>query len=116
MSPEPTRPPSRGRQRGRGGGDPVRLGEVIGAVTGRLGLGRVDVVEVVFGRWEEIVGPSVAAHVRPHRLDGTTLIVHVDHPAWATQFRHLAPGILTRLQEVCGPQGAPEHLQVRVRK
>ncbi len=116
MTPDSPHPPDR-RHRGRGASDvPVRLGDVIGAVTGRLGLGRVDVVEVVFGRWEEIVGASVAAHVRPHRLDGTTLIVHVDHPAWATQFRHLAPGILARLKEVCGSEGAPEHLQVRVRK
>ncbi len=56
----------------------------------------------VFSRWEEIVGPAVARHVRPIRLEGGTLLVAVDQPAWATQVRALAPGILARLGEEAG--------------
>lgn len=88
----------------------------IGALADRLGVGRADVVGVVFGRWEEIVGASVAAHVRPQKVDGTTLVVVADHPAWGTQLRHLAPEILGRLTEVCVPGTAPERLEVRVRR
>ncbi|HXQ60208.1 MAG TPA: DUF721 domain-containing protein, partial [Acidimicrobiales bacterium] len=73
------------------------MSEALGAVAGRLGLGATDLIAVVFGRWEELVGPSVAAHVRPVRLVAGTLVVSADHPAWATQIRHLAPEILQRV-------------------
>jgi predicted nucleic acid-binding Zn ribbon protein len=49
-------------------------------------------------------------------VDGVTLVVSADHPAWATQLRHLAPDILARLTEVCGAQNALERLDVRVRR
>ena len=41
------------------------MAEALGAVAGRLGLGRTDLIAIVFGRWEELVGSSVAAHVHP---------------------------------------------------
>jgi predicted nucleic acid-binding Zn ribbon protein len=108
-------PPRRdGRGRSRTG--MVRVGDALGEVASNLGAGRADVVGVVFGRWDEIVGPSVAAHVRPVRVDGSTLVVSADHPAWATQMRHLAPDILGRLRDVCGASNALERLDVRVRR
>jgi predicted nucleic acid-binding Zn ribbon protein len=94
----------------------VRVGDALGEVASRMGAGRADVVGAVFGRWDEIVGPAVAAHVRPVRVDGVTLVVSADHPAWATQMRHLAPDILARLTEVCGAGNALERLDVRVRR
>jgi len=94
----------------------VPLEEALGVVAGRLGLGRPSFVTDVFGRWEELVGPSVAAHVRPIRLAGDTLVVHADHHAWAAQIRHLAPEILQRVAARCGDDGAPTRLEVRVRR
>jgi predicted nucleic acid-binding Zn ribbon protein len=111
--------PHRGQRRdgrGRSNEGPVRIGDALGAVASHLGAGRADVVGAVFGRWDDIVGPAVAAHVRPVRVDGVTLVVSADHPAWATQIRHLAPDILVRLTEVCGPQNSLERLDVRVRR
>ncbi|HLW44833.1 MAG TPA: DUF721 domain-containing protein [Acidimicrobiales bacterium] len=67
----------------------------------------------VFSRWEELVGPAVARHAKPLRLDGGTLVVAVDQPAWATQVRVLAPGILARLTEQTGER--LERLDVVVR-
>jgi predicted nucleic acid-binding Zn ribbon protein len=115
MTPETTPPPRRRDSRGRTGG-PVPMSEALGALADRLGLGQADVVQVIFGRWTEIVGAGVAAHVRPLKVAGTTLVVNVDHPAWATQVRHLAPDILARLSEVCGGALTPQRLEVRVRK
>jgi predicted nucleic acid-binding Zn ribbon protein len=66
----------------------------------------------VFGRWEEAVGPALAAHVRPIRLERGTLLVEVDDPAWATQLRFLADDVRTRLRETVGV--AVDHLEVRV--
>ena len=93
----------------------MRLGRALGEVTSKLGGGRADVITAVFGAWSDIVGPAVAAHVRPSRIDDATLIVDADHPAWATQVRHLSAEILERVRDVCGAAGAPERIDVRVR-
>jgi len=75
-----------------------------------------DVLGVIFGHWEEIVGPSMAAHVRPQRLRDDTLVVVADHPAWATQVRHLAADILNSVRAACGGAAeGPRNLEVRVR-
>jgi predicted nucleic acid-binding Zn ribbon protein len=102
--------------RGRSTAGPVRIGDTLGEVASNLGAGRADIVGAVFGRWDDIVGAAVAAHVRPVRVEGVTLVVSADHPAWATQIRHLAPDILARLCEVCGAGNALERLEVRVRR
>ncbi len=94
---------------------PVRLSESLGVLSERMGVGPSDVIGVVFGRWEELVGPAMAAHVRPLRLHGAALVVVADHPAWATQVRHLAADVLARLDQACAPAPGPERLEVRVR-
>ena len=66
----------------------------------------------VFGRWEEAVGVAVALHVQPVKLDGTTLVVQVDDPAWATQLKFLEGTLRTRLLEVAG--ATIERIDVRV--
>jgi predicted nucleic acid-binding Zn ribbon protein len=91
------------------------MSEALGPVAGRLGIGRPDLIALIFGRWEELVGSSVASHVRPVRLAAGTLIVSADHPAWATQVRHLAPEILERVAAEFGREGTPIRLDIRVR-
>jgi len=66
----------------------------------------------VFGRWDDAVGAAVAAHVQPVKLDGTTLVVEVDDPAWATQVKFLELTVRTRLKEVAGV--TVDRLEVRV--
>ena len=56
----------------------------------------------VFGRWAEIVGETMAAHVQPVRLEGTRLAVEVSEPAWATQVRLLTDRVIDRVREVVG--------------
>ena len=104
--------------------DPVSLGDSLrnvvrslrpeaasGRAPGRRG---VDAAAMggVFGRWDEAVGEAVAAHVQPVKLDGTTLVVEVDDPAWATQVKFLELTVRTRLQEVAGV--TVDRLEVRV--
>jgi predicted nucleic acid-binding Zn ribbon protein len=81
--------------------------------TGNVGAG-VAAIGGVFGRWEEAVGAAVAAHVQPVKLDGTTLIVEVDDPAWATQLRFLEATLRDRLAEVAG--AVIDKVEVRVRR
>ncbi len=66
----------------------------------------------VFGRWDDAVGATVAAHVRPVRLDDGVLIVEADEPAWATQVKFLSGTIMERLAEVAGVR--VERVEVRV--
>ena len=68
----------------------------------------------VFGRWEDVVGPHVAAHARPVVLDDGRLVVEVDEPGWATQLRYLEADLLEQLAAVAGP-GAVRSIEVRVR-
>ena len=68
----------------------------------------------VFGRWIEAVGDAVAAHVTPLKLDGSTLIVEVDDPAWATQLRFLETALKQRLLEVAGAK--IDTIEARVRR
>jgi predicted nucleic acid-binding Zn ribbon protein len=66
----------------------------------------------LFGRWEEVVGAQVADHVRPRKLDGTTLVVEVDDAAWATQIQFLSATVRERLATVVGVE--VDRVEVRV--
>lgn len=66
----------------------------------------------IFGRWEEVVGEQVAAHVQPLKFDGRVLVVSVDDPAWATQLRFLETTMRERLLEVAGAR--VDEIEVRV--
>ena len=94
---------------------PRSLDASLDAVSGRLGLGQSRSLSRLFSGWEDIVGPAVAAHVRPVRLDEEALVVTVDHPAWATQVRHLGDDVLDRVAIVTG-LARPDRLDVRVRR
>jgi predicted nucleic acid-binding Zn ribbon protein len=51
---------------------------------------------VVFARWAEVAGEVLAHHVEPLRIDGSTLLVVADHPAWATRARMESRAIVQR--------------------
>jgi len=94
----------------------MRLDAALGALSEGLGMGSAHVVGTVFTRWEQLVGAAMAAHVRPLRIDGTTLVCSADHQAWATQVRHLSAQILERLRQETGDAHGVERLEVRVRR
>ena len=59
----------------------------------------LDTMEVVFTRWDEVVGDELAGHLRPVRVArGRTLVVGADHPAWATRCRMESEHIFARLR------------------
>lgn len=98
--------------------EPVRLGDSLHEVVRSLRpeatspAASAAAMGGVFGRWEQAVGAAVAAHVQPVKLDGTTLVVTVDDPAWATQLKFLEGSLKQRLLEVAG--ATVERLEVRV--
>jgi predicted nucleic acid-binding Zn ribbon protein len=93
---------------------PRRIGDDLDALLRRAGGAGGVATAAVFNRWEETVGAAVASHARPLRLDGTTLVIGVDGPAYATQLRLLTPQLLTALRDLAGP-GVVDSVEVRVR-
>lgn len=92
--------------------DPVTISEALDGVVRSLRGPSRRSVGGVFGRWVDAVGPQVAEHVRPLKLDGGVLTVEVDDPAWATQVKFLAPTVIERLESVAGVEVA--RISVRV--
>jgi predicted nucleic acid-binding Zn ribbon protein len=85
------------------------LDDVVRSLQGGAGRGEV---RGVFGQWDDAVGETIAAHVRPVRLERGGLLVEVDEPAWATQVRLLADDLRARLLDVAGV--TVERIEVRV--
>jgi predicted nucleic acid-binding Zn ribbon protein len=104
---------SRGRNERNNG--PQRLEVSLDAVTKQLGLQDSRGLGLLYARWPEIVGTAMAGHVQPIRLDHQSLVVAVDHPAWATQVRGLGDDLLDRVVEETGAP-RPARLEVRVRR
>jgi predicted nucleic acid-binding Zn ribbon protein len=57
-------------------------------------------MELLFTRWEEVAGPELSSHLRPLRLQNSTLVVAADHPAWATRARMDSARMLARAHEL----------------
>jgi predicted nucleic acid-binding Zn ribbon protein len=68
----------------------------------------------VFDRWDDAVGPAIAAHTKPVSLADGCLLVEVDHPTWATQLRFLEADVLARLHDVAGVDDV-RRIELRVR-
>jgi hypothetical protein len=92
--------------------DPVPISHSLDGVVRSLRGPSRKAVSGVFGQWIDAVGPQVAEHVRPLKLDERVLVVEVDDPAWATQVKFLTPTIVERLREVAGVE--IDRVEVRV--
>ncbi|MGH8979545.1 MAG: DciA family protein [Acidimicrobiales bacterium] len=99
---------------GRKDEGPRRVGESLDAVVQHIGPHSAREFGAIFGRWEEIVGPALAAHVRPVRATTDALVVSADHPAWATQIRAIGATLLAQIGEATG--WAPDRLEVVIRR
>ena len=95
----------------RDGRDPALLGDQLDRLLVDRGW-KVDVaVGSVMGRWPQIVGADIAAHVEPVSFADGVLTVRADSTAWATQIRLLSSSLLARVEEEIGA-GAVTELRV----
>jgi len=74
-----------------------------------------ELIATVFGRWEELVGSSVATHVRP-----VVWLAARSSERRSSRWGHanptsLRPEILERVASEFGAEGAPVRLEIRVR-
>lgn len=93
---------------------PQKIGDSLTALI--KWFARTDLVGIAAldDQWRDLVGATLAAHSSPRALRGTVLVVSVDQPAWATQFRLLVGGRLERFSEVAGCR--VESIEVTVRR
>ncbi|MCX9192006.1 DUF721 domain-containing protein [Carbonactinospora thermoautotrophica] len=82
--------------------DPQPLAATIRRLLAERGWEMPAAVHTAMARWDDIVGPEVAAHCRPQRFDDGELIVQADSTAWATQVRLLAADLVCRLNTELG--------------
>lgn len=75
--------------------EPVR--QILDRVLGSGPLKKKRETAEVWAVWAEAVGPSIAAHTKPLRLERGTLTVEVDSAAWHHQLHALQGKILHEL-------------------
>jgi predicted nucleic acid-binding Zn ribbon protein len=78
-----------------------------------LGTPSASAMGSLFEDWEGLVGEQLASHARPVRLRGTTLVLAVDDPGWATQVRWMASQLLEQLATGLG-EGVVTEVEVRI--
>ncbi|MEY2627080.1 MAG: hypothetical protein RJB08_839 [Actinomycetota bacterium] len=91
--------------------EPVTLDSAMSHLLRRLKMDSPDVVGSVFAAWDDLVGPDIARHIQPIRLDEKVLYVEATDAAWATQFRFLESDVRRRLSQRSGTTIA--HIEVR---
>jgi predicted nucleic acid-binding Zn ribbon protein len=77
--------------------DPQPFGAVLAKLVKSRGWEKPAAEATVFGDWPKVVGPDVAAHCRPVKLEGGELTIEAESTAWATQLRLLAAKLLAQI-------------------
>ncbi len=74
------------------------VGSVLPRVLKGLRLDKALAAQPAVTAWPEIAGARMAAHTRAVDVDGSTLVVVVDSPAWNAQLRFLKPQLLKKIE------------------
>ncbi|GAB05776.1 DUF721 family protein [Gordonia amarae] len=82
--------------------DPQPFGRLAAQIAGSRGW-QADLGKgMVFGMWDTIVGPDIAAHAQPTLLRDKVLHVQAESTAWATQLRYIQSQVLAKIAEGVG--------------
>jgi predicted nucleic acid-binding Zn ribbon protein len=83
--------------------DPAGLGDAVHELIRDRDWTKTLIAAGLLPRWEQIVGPNIAAHCRPERLEAGELTCVAESTAWATQLRLMTPQVLARIAAEVGP-------------
>ena len=84
--------------------NPQRLKDLLQGAGARLGMGGAVETGLVWSRWIDIVGDTVAAHAEPTSLREGVLRVRTDSPTWATEVGYLGQEIKRAANQVAGKE------------
>lgn len=79
---------------------PVSLSQVLQKALERWELAPTLRRYAALERWPELAGPQISARSRAKGLQGETLIIEVDHPAWVQELNLLKPELLEKLRRL----------------
>lgn len=73
---------------------------LISRVLKSMGLAQEWREHALIQKWPQIVGPQIAAHAQPARLQRGVVVIYVSHPTWLSELeRFHKQTILSRLQK-----------------
>ena len=78
------------------------VGSVLPRVLKGLKLDKVLAAQPAVDLWPQIAGPKTAEHTRAVEVDGKTLVIIVDGPAWSAQLRFLKPQLIKKIDARIG--------------
>jgi predicted nucleic acid-binding Zn ribbon protein len=81
---------------------PTPLGDVLRTVLERLPDASRLADHELWAHWDAVVGPTIAAHARPHRLQRGVLTVSVDAPEWMQELQFVKQDLRDRLNARIG--------------
>lgn len=87
----------RGPGTGKGSDSPARIGGLVGALFEKWGIAEKVERAAVATRWDEIVGPEIAARTGEVRVDGRVLIVEVESASWMQNLNMMRHQILRKI-------------------
>jgi predicted nucleic acid-binding Zn ribbon protein len=82
---------------------PELIGDILKERIGALGWEGRFREEEVLTRWDEAVGPQIAAHARPSHITDHRLTIVTESPVWTQQLSLLKPDLLRRIARNFGP-------------
>jgi predicted nucleic acid-binding Zn ribbon protein len=91
------------------------VSDVLRALAARRGWQSHLVAGDLHRDWESVVGPQLAGHTAPLRLQGGVLVLAASTPLWAAEVRQLGSVITRRLNERLG-EGTVRTITVSVRR
>ena len=71
--------------------------EILPRFVSSLGNGKAYQMQLLIYHWDEIVGSSIASHVRPVRMDFRTLFLAADAPVWANELRYMERKLIDKI-------------------
>lgn len=74
-----------------------RITEILPRFVISLGQRKAYQTQFLFYHWEEIVGSSIAGHVRPVRMDFQILFLTADSPVWANELRYMERDLIDKI-------------------
>jgi len=81
---------------------PSSVGDILARLVKKTGLGKQMDQAQIWDRWEELAGPHLAAHGRPHAVRDNTLLVEVDSAVWMNKYAYHKWDILKRINGLFG--------------
>jgi hypothetical protein len=82
--------------------EPTRIAGQLASMAAAWGMENPLESARIVARWRQIVGPDIAAKCRPTSLRAGVLKVRTDSPAWASEFRFVAPQVIGRINADLG--------------